>query len=372
MLLGSSYSLIVSENSDDSVIIIPEFNEFYQKDIRINIVNNKLSEYKFEIINKSNSNIKYRIDINQSVDKKINDIINYSYVVNNYKSKTLNLGKNSNIIQNHLLDKNMNDMYTVSFFFSDIYDSLEPLTTSLNIFVTKDTNKYATEIIEELDENEVRKNNDEVRFIGDNPNNYVWFNCDYNDNNCERWRIIGSFNQRIENGIDTFKSLKIMREESIDEMPFNKEELNGKFDNSFANSYLNGYYYDKMSDKTRKLITKAQFNIGDVTEFNYDRAYTDEKNNIFYANVGLLSPSDYLMLDNNWMSNSGKTLLLNKNNDYINVYNNGITFYDSYTDFSFIPVVYLRSDVSFINGDGTINNPYSLDIISPLTYGTVK
>ena len=372
MLLGSSYSIIVSENKNDNVIVIPDFNNYYQKNIKIDIINNKVSEYKFEIINNSNSEIKYRIDINPSTDKRINSIINYSYNINNNELKTFNLSTNNNIVQNHQLNKNMKDSYSVSFFFSDIYDSLEPFTTTLNIFVIHDTNKYGTEVIEGLDSNQIRKNNDEIRFISNNPNNYVYFNCDADNNKCEKWRIIGSFNQQIENGVDKIKSLKIIRMESNDEMPFNKDELNGKFDNSFANSYLNGFYYENMSDKTKKLILKAQYNIGDVTEFEFNKAYIDEKKNIYYANVGLPSPSDYLFLDNDWMINSSKTLLLNKNNEFINVYNNGITFGDAYTDISFIPVVYLRSDVSFINGDGTINNPYHLDITYPLTYGMVK
>ena len=65
----------------------------------------------------------------------------YSYMVNNYKSGTLTLSNSKNIVQNHSLRNNMNDLYQVSFFFSDIYDSLEPFNTSLSIFVTKDTNK---------------------------------------------------------------------------------------------------------------------------------------------------------------------------------------------------------------------------------------
>ena len=37
-----------------------------------------------------------------------------------------------------------------------------------------------------------------IRYFGANPNNYVYFNCDsYPDTECETWRIIGVFDEKI-------------------------------------------------------------------------------------------------------------------------------------------------------------------------------
>ena len=45
-----------------------------------------------------------------------------------------------------------------------------------------------------------------IRYYGASPNNYIYFNCEeYPDTNCELWRIIGIFNDKV----------KIMRNESI-------------------------------------------------------------------------------------------------------------------------------------------------------------
>ncbi len=363
MLLGSSYSLMIKENNEEIVISIPEFKDYYQKDIKIDIINNKLSEYNFKIINESNSDIKYHIDITPSTNKKINEIINYSYMINDDKEKSSNLAYNNIINQNQVLERNKTDNYKVNFFFNNIYDSLEPFKTAMTIYVTKNINQYGVDIVENLNSNEVRKIGNEVRFISSNSNNYIWFNC--NNNSCEKWRIIGSFNQEKENSKDTIKSLKIMRDEPLFELSFNLNELDGQFDNSYANSYLNGFYYDNMSNDTKKLILNARFNIGDVNTLEYNKAYEEEKKEYYYTYIGLLSPSDYLA-SSNWMNINQKILLLNKNNDYVNVINNGISTNDAYEEIAYIPVLYLRSDVSFISGTGTINDPYSLGIVSPL------
>ena len=57
-----------------------------------------------------------------------------------------------------------------------------------------------------------------LRYIGADPNNYVYFNCDdYNNpssSTCELWRIIGTFNENS-HGISGEKLVKIIRDESI-------------------------------------------------------------------------------------------------------------------------------------------------------------
>ena len=357
MLLGSSYSLMVKESDDEIIIQIPKFKDYYQEALKVDILNNKLSEYKFKIVNESNSDIKYHIDITPSLNNKVNEIINYSYTINNDVGKTANLAYNNIINQNQVLEKNKTDNYKVDFFFNSIYDSLEPFKTTIEVFVTKNTSQYGVDVIENLNNNEVKKVDDEIRFVSSNSNNYVWFNC--NNNSCEKWRIIGSFKQEKENSKETIKSLKIMRDEVLFELAFNMNELDGKFDNSYANSYLNGFYYDTMNDNTKKLILKGRFNIGDVNTLEYKKAYEEEKKEYYYTYIGLLNTSDYLA-SSNWMNINYKTLLLNKNNNDVNIINDGITTNDAYEEIAYIPVVYLRSDVTFINGKGTSDNPYSL------------
>ena len=58
-----------------------------------------------------------------------------------------------------------------------------------------------------------------VRYIGANPDNYVYFNCsDYNnqsDSTCEKWRIIGLFNNITKSDGTKENLIKIIRDDSI-------------------------------------------------------------------------------------------------------------------------------------------------------------
>ena len=58
-----------------------------------------------------------------------------------------------------------------------------------------------------------------VRYIGANPDNYVYFNCsDYNnqsDSTCEKWRIIGLFNNITKSDGTKENLIKIIKDESL-------------------------------------------------------------------------------------------------------------------------------------------------------------
>ncbi len=61
--------------------------------------------------------------------------------------------------------------------------------------------------------------NNNVRYIGADPNNYVYFNCsDYNnqsDSTCEKWRIIGVFNNVTKSDGSKENLVKIIRADSL-------------------------------------------------------------------------------------------------------------------------------------------------------------
>ena len=58
-----------------------------------------------------------------------------------------------------------------------------------------------------------------IRYIGANPNNYVYFNCsDYtnqSDSTCEKWRIIGVFNNMTKADGSKENLIKIIRDDSL-------------------------------------------------------------------------------------------------------------------------------------------------------------
>ena len=87
-------------------------------------------------------------------------------------------------------DENQNDNMNVSF------------TTKVSINETKEYVPTFAERIAELSATDTTNiatddPDNNIRYIGANPNNYVYFNCnDYNnqsDSTCEKWRIIGVF-----------------------------------------------------------------------------------------------------------------------------------------------------------------------------------
>ena len=61
-----------------------------------------------------------------------------------------------------------------------------------------------------------------IRYIGANPDNYVYFNCsDYNnqsDSTCEKWRIIGLFNNITKSDGSKENLIKIIRDDSLGDL----------------------------------------------------------------------------------------------------------------------------------------------------------
>jgi len=338
MLFGSSYSLIMDKVSNDNTININNIDNIYNKNVNIKNENNR---FIFKINNNTNIDINYRLDItNISNNFEYNVLLNNNYI--DIDSYTIN--------QNRVLEVGNNDIYIVELISGNISN------LNISIYATKNIDKYAHNVIERLSiqSNEISKDNKDFRYNDINPNNYISFNN-------ELWRIIGSFN------IDNYYSLKIMKATPSDKTNFNNMELTGDYDNSYVNTYLNGSYYEKLDDNYKKMIRKVNWNIGNTSVNNFYDSINNEKKKTYNTYIGLISPSDYLYLGhNNWIKYNEKIMLLNKNNNYINVINNGITINNQYEELYYIPCLYLRSDVSIISGDGTILNPYKLDIIYPL------
>ena len=67
-----------------------------------------------------------------------------------------------------------------------------------------------------------------IRYIGANPNNYVYFNCnDYSnqsDSTCEKWRIIGAFNNITKADGSKENLIKIIRDESLGDLSWDSKQ----------------------------------------------------------------------------------------------------------------------------------------------------
>ena len=388
MILGTSYSLLTNEVvSDESYgFNVANFDVSFNDDTKITISSIPMSDdealknakpYTFTIDNNSDYIINYRIDLLENSKFKMKEVIHYAYSVNDSEySEVFVLNNNYTINQNKTLKVNTSDEYKIKIWLSDEADETymnKSFSASIILTATQNEYKYASTVIEKLaatGKDNVTRVGVDYRYNKNNSANYVWFNCDNGftkgDNYCEKWRIIGSFYNKSNLRSDLYPSLKIVSTKPYIEIAYD-DEFSESFDAAYINSFANGYYYDKLSNDTQKLILKARWNIGDVSSDKYEEAQEEEKKSTYYAYIGLVNVSDYLYLKNEsfFVDNM---MFLNKTNDKVNILNNGIISGNNTTNYSFLPCLYLRGDVSITSGDGTFDNPYELTIKYPLNY----
>jgi len=168
----------------------------------------------------------------------------------------------------------------------------------------------------------------ESRYIGDAPNNYVYFNCtDDNDTStCEVWRIIGTFDversdpehegqtitetrMKLVRGYDFATTMQWDNRDTSSEGGWSgsgKNDWNG----SVMNTYLNGTYYSSLSATAQSQIEEAIYYLGgrayDSTSHygSTEDIYAWERGTVTYNNsrptswegkVALMYPSDMYM-----------------------------------------------------------------------------
>ena len=255
-----------------------------------------------------------------------------------------------------------------------------------------------------------------LRYIGANPNNYVYFNCaDYDSpssSTCDLWRIIGIFNENS-HGISGEKLVKIIRNESIGDIYWDSAYTNNwstaSLQKTLNGDYLNGSgSYASIgikNDTTRNMIANVTWKLGGSSTNNDVTAsmfYERERGTTVYSGrpttwqgeIALMYPSDYGYAtsggtitnrqaclnreiydwyletysdckNNDWIFNNDYQWTLTPNSSssghVFGVFAPGFVRYNRANDsFGVRPSVYLTSNVSISGGDGTMNNPYIL------------
>ena len=257
-----------------------------------------------------------------------------------------------------------------------------------------------------LSSNPTTMNNDDpdnnVRYMGADPNNYVLFNN-------ELWRIIGIFDVASTYGGPTEKRLKIIRDDSIGKMAWDSNNTND-WSKASLQTHLNGTYFNNLTSEAKGLIGDAVWNLGGTASYTsasnglpshfygYERGTTVYSGRPTYwvGKIGLMYPSDYGYATSggsttnrasclakemyNWDSSSYSDC---KNNDYLynssyrwtitpyssnsnivfHVYATGYVSFHCYASNSInsvSPVLYLKSTVQITGGEGTSENPFTL------------
>ena len=310
--------------------------------------------------------------------------------------------KETNADQNHNMEKVMNGNIKVEFSFETMQEQIENLYTDNSTILAYDGT---------VDNN--------LRYIGANPNNYVYFNCDdYNNpssSTCELWRIIGVFNENS-HGISGEKLVKLIRSNSLGDIAWDSAYIND-WSTASLQITLNGDYLNKngsyastgiKNDTTRNMMANVIWKLGGTESYTSDsnglasHFYGYERGTTVYSGrpktwqgkIALMYPSDYGYAtsggtttnrdaclakelyswsssgysdckNNNWIFNNDFQWTLTPDSSTSNfVFRvNGTGYVNRYyVNYSFRirPSVYLTSNVSISGGDGTVNSPYTL------------
>lgn len=248
-----------------------------------------------------------------------------------------------------------------------------------------------------------------VRYEGNNPNNYIWYNKELyriigktpvctavnTDNTCKTWN---------NNGL-----VKIIRNDSIGGLVYNanttssstwvgstiQKNLNECFlgqinsrNNTTCATYCYSYYTSSYKpvakcDYTQNGIATSgdyynmiydgvYWNIGvsgltsTTGKTQYDKEKTSQTSTTL--KVGLMYASDYGYAmnsgyKNNWLFTKGNewTMTAYSSSYPVYVYYNGVlSYYSACIGYAVRPVLYLKSNVYVVSGDGSEGNPYKI------------
>lgn len=260
----------------------------------------------------------------------------------------------------------------------------------------------------------------DYRYVGNNPNNYVYFGCSKNCTEDNLYRIIGviptqsSENGEYENRVKLIKATNYEDQSAQNSSGYTASGKGyhwnslgtNKWEESSLNNLLNSVYWNNLGEY-QKYIESAKWYLGAPTNTNYitytsNQFYKIERSNIFgesggkidhIANIGLMYPSDYgytLMQNDNSIYEKAEDYKLNSwlyqlENKYYEwtispeaIYaasNSPYMWYigaDGYAHTYIMvaamkilgvrPTFYLKAEVQYQSGDGSISNPYRIGL----------
>ena len=237
-----------------------------------------------------------------------------------------------------------------------------------------------------------------LRYIGANPNNYVSFNG-------ELWRIIGVMNN-IDDGTGKKEPrLKIIRDEPYStDIAWDTDNVND-WTTASLQEELNTTYLNSIQSPYKEMISNAKWNLGGTANYKTALAsdwYSYERGTTVYTgrptewigSIGLMYPSDYGYATSggsttnrasclakelfNWSDSSYSDC---KNNDWLysgtyqwtltprsdnsrSVFpvSSNVFYFAAGTSLAVSPALYLSSNVRISGGDGSENSPFELSL----------
>ena len=224
----------------------------------------------------------------------------------------------------------------------------------------------------------------EYRYSGVKADNYVWFNCSSSytsgylnaSSNCELWRIVGVFEDEY-----GYQKIKLVKDTNISNSSFGSDN---SYVNSSIMSYLNDAYYDNLSESSKQMIMSSILRLGSSSLSDSTSLIYSGEDKYIYSDykVGLLSASDVgystnpsyytsslndpNVYTNSWLKGNNFTTLTkltDSSTTLVSVNDDIITTTVSTDIVGIKPTIYLKPNVSIVNGDGTLDKPYELQIL---------
>ena len=288
---------------------------------------------------------------------------------------------------------------------------------TVTVFPYGEASDTITELVTTNPDELYTDDNDNIRYYGAEPNNYVYYNCTNVNNQtsrtCELWRIMGIIDGKV----------KIIKDEALTPVTtdngvtigtssgfyWNKVRQSGKnwnnWEDSTLQTYLNGTYYNSLNSTYRNMISPSTYYLGGATSSNrqtltasgyynaerdssqvYSGGSNDPNPASTTQHIGLMYPSDYgyaagesclstalysyrsscrntdylFSGDYEWLqapyASSSSPAFYLLSNGY--VYADGRTVYSVYYDVR--PVLYLNTNVQITDGIGSQSNPFKL------------
>ena len=269
-------------------------------------------------------------------------------------------------------DENQNDNMGVSFSTKVSINETKEYVEPIEILGKKitDTTQIATD---DPDNN--------IRYIGATPNNYVYFNCsDYSnqsDSTCEKWRIIGVFKNMTKEDGSQADLVKIIRDDSLGSIVWDRNA--NDWSKASLQKTLNGEYYNGTyktgalkNDTTRNAIESVVWNLGGSSTYNDVTAsmfYERERGTTVYSGrpttlpgkIGLMYPSDYGYATSGGSTKDRATCLAKELYNWDGVsdcYNNDYLFKSAYTQWTLAPNSSNSYNAFRVNSMGYVNGNY--------------
>ena len=427
----------VSGNKDTNNVVVTNgvMSLEYKDGDEINLANavpgSSVSK-TFTVKNTGNVSTNYTIYFSELINKFVDktDLVYTLTSTDGGKSVAQTQVPDSNeaMVTNYEIEAGKTHTYTLTITFlnkAEVQDDNQVVSFSTKIGINE-FKKWSVNVLgkEVTEYNQIALDDQDnnIRYIGANPDNYVYFNCsDYSnqsDSTCEKWRIIGVFKNVTKSDGTKEDLVKIIRNDSIGDL---------RWDSNFANDWstaslqttLNGEYYNGTyatgalkNDSTRNAIESVVWNLGGTATFDsssnslashwygYERGTTvySEHATTWPGKIALMYPSDYGYATSGGSTTDRTSCLAtmlyyggwNKSSDcYSNDYlyksgyeqwtltphssNSGSVFFvesDGGVTYGYVvyygvyvrPAAFLKSNISITSGDGSNTGPYQLNL----------